>query len=1123
MTLSFKDLLPFLVLFGTAALTRYLGLPFWATLVVTTLVFSATLGLLAWLSRRFRASGLAAPVDEPERAAADVAALLRRLADDTQFHDRGLFVAFTLPGADAAAVLSGRFTREDGGTWPVWRHLGNVCIEVPARLLEDGANDLWRRFLARLPRGLQRWRLHGVLVLAPLSADAAREQDARLVQARAASLLRRIGATAPTYVLLAGADACATTTATPFTPLDESAAGWGATVPELPPLEISARVAALLADLAERLTRSALGELVDAAVARIDDQIVRNLRSEQYGYAEPPADEAAPPAPQIPDWRGVVTAPRQLLAHTAAVQRLMNLLFAADARSGLRFAGLFLIAAGAPARFAANALECIEANRAQHAAPSVAALDRRRRRAWQLATAVTLVQLAFAAVVVRGWLRDGAATTQAWTAFREFQRAGHTPLPISALRQFAGQIHLLERKEPAWLAASLGLDSRSRLATTLRRHLHDVLHGALFVPVVRRVEQTLRRTAEQPHVAPDTGALLPFYLLATWLPDGQAGQLGRRAPGEPDPTEISDLRAFTRAAVRTLGDVLPPGQQDLAVDLISAEFRAMKLRNPRLPRDEPLVASLRARLLQQQATACTWPEIHRALAPSPLSLATLLAATDRTHDFRAESTPDDSHTARGMRRVLAELGGPRCVALPAWILGLTEAEAATRAQTLRSAVLREYAAAFVAAWQRMYTGLRLATQDRECRTLTTALQHLADREGPLHRLSQVLQTELAALPGVGVDTRTDSLSQLLARAAAPPTADPAAFIRAELAPYTHPLTPEPGPLGEPAKAPLEPLLAALEKHVAVYQAVMNSQLEQQSRDAGAALAHAYRGFDPAVLAMYRRLLDPLLTDLEPCLGLGGPPELPAWCIEVYQPFHQTLAGYPFEASAHEVAVEDLCQFFCHERGSAWRYFHAHFATRMVLHANGRFIAAVRAGASLLRHYNMPALGTFYTHARRISQQLFVGLETTPRVRLATYVPPIEAPGVEIAEVVLELGDQAALFHNTRPRPQDLVWPSPAGGAALVVRGRYFGAKIEARLAADGAWALFRLLERASAVRHDDRLTYTFSLNELPGVPIVVEIQSSAAALFVDDSGVVMGAWRFAPPAKERKRSPACVR
>jgi type VI secretion system protein ImpL len=177
---------------------------------------------------------------------------------------------------------------------------------------------------------------------------------------------------------------------------------------------------------------------------------------------------------------------------------------------------------------------------------------------------------------------------------------------------------------------------------------------------------------------------------------------------------------------------------------------------------------------------------------------------------------------------------------------------------------------------------------------------------------------------------------------------------------------------------------------------------------------------------------------------------------VAREFQETLAGrYPLAPGAKDAALSDFERFFS-PTGTFWTFYQQ--ALSEIVSEDGQQVLQPQAKLS-------PAFLSSLRTAYRIRRALFSdgGGSAAFSVSLQTE-PPQRDPKIVMRSVRLEVGGQSSVYQMGPRTPSTISWPgrNPEAGAALKLDAGS-SAKIE-NLEFEGAWGLFRLLDRAEIKR-----------------------------------------------------------
>lgn len=1093
-TLSLRYVLVFIVSLAVFRAAAAVGAPSWLAMLAAGLACTAAVALPE-LVRRLRGRERRAPPPDPRRFRAALAERLRLFAADRELGERGVHITIGSPAADIAALFGAAgFTRETlampgGPSWSLWRRRGLLCLEIPAEYLDESADAAWQVALAVLPRRLLRTWARGAIVVVPWTAlestaPATLDRHTELVRDRLRSFSRRIGLALPVHVAFASAgDPPLGPLLAPPLQLDGTRP-WGVRLPFTRDPDVCRRAAH---DELEALTAAFAARVVEDLGAAMDIHKDMSSRTSRPGDLLP-----------------LIARLRRLAG--PAEQFLATLLAGAPNAQTIWPRSLFLTGA-APPTFSEGLFAEIAAD-TDLARPNAAA-QRSRRRLHAAAGLALSGALAVAGVLaLHVYREDQKMLEKAQQVIVPRLPTGPAALPrLKALHEV---LEALAGFDPTPRLFA-GLASTDRIVPGLRGFYTNSVHHSLFIPTLDRARARLcpgRGAPLDDQASAALDALLQLYVLGT--------------RGEPSPGELELLKDHPRVDAVVAAGVDAAWAGELSVDtldtmrtLLTAHLR--DARSLQVRREDSCVREAQERLRAWRAHAC-----------SPAGLSELVQGTSTLRDLlsskhiAAVADPDDHqipklYTVEGLdalRRAF-DPATRRC-GPGGFAFGNLQRDERIAAEEARRALFAGYADSYVGDWQRLLREFAPAPLRRGCDDLPVLLAHLSAADGPLRKLPETVATfAVPAIPDPpdGAWYRTHE-----------------AKIREALQVYT-----EAGRQQIDGKKPvIDDIVAGLgELHGLLGDSLGRSDEEATSKldVAKAQIGNACTQLDSAAAAQIEDLLQPLYSHVVRCVERGGSLGLNPWCAEVVAPFARGLGGaYPFDPNTRrDVRLDDLCTFYCPDKGAALSYHRQRLAAVLLDLGNGRYVGNPGHGFVSFDSYN-PALAQFYARTWRLSNLLFpTGDGAQPTLRLSVYIPPIDQPGVEVEEVALELDGQVAAFTNARARSRDLVWPGgQKGDAVLRIRGRYNGQKFDEELPETGAWALFRLLERASdAAWSGDHLRFRFKLGKVHDLAVDLELDAGPAnELLLDRKGNFLPAFRardVAPPLRLRRHGDPCPR
>jgi type VI secretion system protein ImpL len=190
----------------------------------------------------------------------------------------------------------------------------------------------------------------------------------------------------------------------------------------------------------------------------------------------------------------------------------------------------------------------------------------------------------------------------------------------------------------------------------------------------------------------------------------------------------------------------------------------------------------------------------------------------------------------------------------------------------------------------------------------------------------------------------------------------------------------------------------------------------------------------------------------------------AYCNEIVAPFDAKLrAAYPFNSAGQDLALDDLAEFYKAKEGLVWKFVETTLG-RTVEQDGGRFSYSTKLGRDASSVFSLELLD-FLERSHDVTASFFPD-GAAPEVKFEVRIHP--SPWV--ATTTFTVGGKGIEYHNGPEKWEPLQWPGeqPEAGATLVVRGA--NGMFE-RVAQEGEWGLFRLLEAGSIV-HSAQRTFT---------------------------------------------------
>jgi type VI secretion system protein ImpL len=1122
------------------------GAPLWAPLAIDVGVLSSSAALVAirFALTRAKAKKLepaVAPRAARDVPAADVAAELDEVRRDVDAA-AGTITRSQLGGGGRAAIGALPWYAVIGppgaGKSTLLRGSGLAFPSAPRELAGHGAHNAstrrvdlwlaneavlfdtagrwsvgdgveWAAFLERVGKHRGGRGLDGVVLALPVdeltgASESERASLARQLRARIEELVRRFGVSVPVYVIVTRCDRLVGFAET-FASLDKRARArpWGFSLERTP------------GDLDETL-RTELVDLASALRARTVTTLAAERRVEARALiAELPAHFATIVDPLVSVLTQVFVA--SVYGETPALRSVHFASATQEGRPCDRLLTPALRASGVePRAFAELALEPrsyfvhqvftrVAFADAETAAPSTRA---KRRR-----TVIHVSLAAFVAMSAGLWAIGSAFS---WRANRQ------------SIDRFARASPALS---PETLVTPEALDALRTMVVELRAH---VAHPPLSMRFgLCRVDQIGDAATTRYARAMRTGVLEPLLAreateLETWGATFEA-DLDR----EPSPTERSRASVLLERQLR-FASPMDQGEPPLdertsaatAHALAEAWCGALHRRisdceahaslllevtgrgRPRVDRHTRAIDLARLGLSRSSADRAALDAIVAGVDGRgyDLTLARMVGTTGRA--LSSDRHVRGAFTRRGWDDIVrARLASPDIDADRAWVLG-TRARASTGSG--REELTRRYLEAYADEWRSFLSSVRVASPTDATESLALLEDMTRGTPPPLGRLlvavddnahfDQQAASDAAAPETTLLDTLTTQLGG--ASQTTPETlADLDAHVVASaLAPFTHfavraPGTPDDAPLGIDV---YRDELSLLRDALATYRDDPNAAAPLDTR-----LVAARRRVDGLVTEQpagardfFERVLRPpvegaALTSARAIAGAVGA----SFCAAVVTPYARSLAGhYPFAPHGDDAPLGEVTAFY-RSSGTVWSYYDASLAG-IAPRAGGHFALAHRdhEGGSAYAS----TLTTFLERSDAVTAGLFPPGSSEPRIELDVRVHPTAGA----ASVRFSVGGASIDYRNGPETWTRIVWPgaTPGAGARLEVES---ARGLSERLAQEGEWGLFRLLEAATQIesRPGDR-THTARWH-LPGhdVDVVIDVRTvrSESVLF-DASG-----------------------
>lgn len=597
------------------------------------------------------------------------------------------------------------------------------------------------------------------------------------------------------------------------------------------------------------------------------------------------------------------------------------------------------------------------------------------------------------------------------------------------------------------LADALGLGQGAKVAEAGRAIYRRELDRVLLPRLIWRLEQQMRDRIDDPDFLYEAtrvylmlggaGPLDPGLVRGWWALDWQA-----RFPGSLNAAVRERVLAHLDAL---LAEPLPALQLDGAlVERARAAFSRV-----------PLAARVYGRIRPEAAAAPDWSP---ATALGPAGAALFVRASGRP---LTEGIPS-FFTAGGFRdALLAKLpAATREVADESWVLGRREQVPTDgpAVASLEREVVSLYSAEFAARWDDLLADLAIAPfPDRAA--AVQGLYVLSSPQSPLRDLLASIARELAVAPPPPAADGGNDATRLAAVVGGSGPAEPPAWAGIEehyRALRTF--------VGDGGTAPVTDVLRLV------------NALQQKLAQVGGAPAAAADGDDPAqlLLAEARRQPPPVGRWLEQIAALGntmlgqGAADATAGAFAAAdgpEALCRTVvtARYPFDAaSARDAPLDDFARLFA-PGGLLDSFFADHL--RSYVDTSGR-VWRLRPAGGVAPPVSEATLGRFQ-QAARIRDAFFPTGGNQPTIRFT-----VQPTAAVTDEATLSLGGTAVTADGSDGRPAAFTWP---GADGMMTASVAFGG--DQPVAADGSWALFRLLDRASVAPAPDAEGFTLTFDD----------------------------------------------
>jgi type VI protein secretion system component VasK len=267
---------------------------------------------------------------------------------------------------------------------------------------------------------------------------------------------------------------------------------------------------------------------------------------------------------------------------------------------------------------------------------------------------------------------------------------------------------------------------------------------------------------------------------------------------------------------------------------------------------------------------------------------------------------------------------------------------------------------------------------------------------------------------------------------------------APLTAYIQLLSKIPSSLGQYTKErSQEGLTQARTVALQIHELVQNEHLAQRDR-------HWTPTLEGILIPPVRGLLDAVNRDTLDELTMQ-------WCNDIVYPFDEMRGCYPFSKGATcDVSGDEVANLFQPQSGKLWQLYVDKLQSRFPFQGD-RYVPASQGYNSRVKLN--PAVATFLTNARELSEVMFPGGAAAPSFAFAVQFKPLASA----SRITLQVDGVTVSYNNSdRDRFQAMTWPG-TGGAP----GAHLEATIqagEADLDGPGYWGLFRLLEQGDVQR-----------------------------------------------------------
>jgi type VI secretion system protein ImpL len=750
-----------------------------------------------------------------------------------------------------------------------------------------------------------------------------------------------------------------------------------------------------------------------------------------------------------------------------------------------------------------------------------------RRQSWLQVTSVTLALLLLvggATGITFSWIANRSLVSGVGKAVRaEAQAAPGSAEDWQALDQVRGLALKLDQyhREGPPLQLRGGLYTGDAVEADLRdlylRRLREVYLEPAAAHLARDIESTLSASEGGEAAYP----LLKGYLMLGDPERADAGLLRtvlepRWGIDQPLPTQKVDRAELQAIAGRHLDAYLAQvGQEDLPTIKVDERVVADARRAlTRIPPAERLYAGLRDQLGREIP---------------PLTLDTITR-------WKREALLTDSVQVPGMftQQAYGERVIPRIDELArssvedAWILtpGGGKALGEDEANELQETMERLYARDYQKAWTAFLGGLSIVPF-RDSEDAIRKLDLLAGPDSPLPILFQTVADNTDYSPEKGIKVGRSTIARVtgvvsrklglgnegrdIAREAAAKELSQQKTQTGPMASLTETFAPVRKILEKGEKAD-QYSLDQYRTHLISLRDRLASLREAESRDEATAafalgaltnasgneirdvLSFSGRvadrfgaGLRTAVHPFFERVVrnsyQGVLAETQASLDRG-------WSASVVRLYRERLQGrYPFDPRGREeVPIGELIDYFQPNQGAFWKFYDARLKP-FLNDTRGRLRPRVWLdGGIAVSDEALQAIDV----ARKVTDSFFPRNAQDPRVEFQVRIHP--TPGLE--EIDLEIDDHRERYRMTPEEWVPLSWPGAYGSGKAAIEAVPIGRGQRRSLRFDGAWALFRLLDRATITsRSRTAFEARWNIGEegTQPTPVSIDVKASAYA------------------------------